>query len=409
MTKVITDEQQIEKVLSRGVETIYPDKDSLKKVLMSGKRIKLYCGFDPTATSLHIGNALNIRKLAKFQELGHEVIFLVGDFTAMIGDPTDKKAARTQLSRNQVLSNCKSWKKQAQNLIKFSGSNPAKLMYNSKWLGKMKFADVLQLASHFSVQQMMERDMFQKRLADEKPVFIHEFMYPLMQGYDSVALDVDLEIGGNDQTFNMLAGRTLMRVLKDKEKFVLTQKLLTDPTGKKMGKTEGNMINLTDTAEDIFGKVMSWTDQMIKIGFEILTDIPLEEIEKMGEAMNKGANPRDFKLQLAYEVVKIYKDADSAEASRDNFIKVFSQGQKPEEINEYRIKVSAGNFSVAGNLINILVETGLASSKSEARRLIEQKGVKSNDVVIEDVNQVLTKGKHLIQKGKRFFVNVIIE
>jgi tyrosyl-tRNA synthetase len=401
MTKVQTDEKLIEDVLTRGVETIYPDKDALKNMLMSGNRIKLYCGFDPTATSLHIGNAINIRKLAKFQELGHEVIFLIGDFTAMIGDPTDKKAARTQLTRAQVLNNCKGWKKQASDLINFSGSNPAKLMYNSKWNAKLKFSDVLELASHFSVQQMLERDMFQKRIEDAKPIFIHEFMYPLMQGYDSVAMEVDLELGGNDQTFNMLAGRTLLRVMKNKEKMVLTNKLLTDPTGKKMGKTEGNMINLTDTAENMFGKVMAWTDPMIKIGFEILTDVPMPEVEKMAEAMTKGANPRDFKLKLAFEVVKIYKDEKSAQAAQDNFIKVFSQGQKPEEVKSYKVK--------SHKVTEILVETSLASSNGEARRLIEQKGVKSNDVVIEDMNQVLPKGEHLIQKGKRFFVKVIVE
>ncbi len=243
--------------------------------------------------------------------------------------------------------------------------------------------------------------MFQKRLHEEKPIYIHEFMYPLMQGYDSVAMDVDLEIGGNDQTFNMLAGRTLMRVIKDKEKFVMTQKLLVDPTGKKMGKTEGNMINLTDSAEDMFGKVMAWTDPMIKIGFEILTDLDLDEIEKMAEAMNKGANPRDYKLKLAYEVVKIYKGKDSAEAARDNFIKVFTEGKKPEEVNSYKVK--------SHKVLDILVETGLAASNSEARRLIEQKGVKSNDQVIEDINQELHSGEHLIQKGKRFFVKVIVE
>lgn len=401
MSKVITDEKQIEEVLSRGVETIYPDKDALKNMLMSGKRIKLYCGFDPTATFLQMGNAIQIRKLAKFQELGHEVIFLIGDFTAMIGDPTDKKAARTQLTREQVLNNCKGWKKQASNLINFGGANPAKLMYNSKWNAKLKFSDVLELASHFSVQQMLERDMFQKRIEEEKPIFIHEFMYPLMQGYDSVAMDVDLEIGGNDQTFNMLAGRTLMRIMKNKEKMVLTNKLLTDPSGKKMGKTEGNMISLVDSAEDIFGKVMSWTDPMIKSGFEILTDVPMGEVEKMAEAMSNGANPRDYKLQLAYEVVKIYKGLDDAEAAKENFIKVFSEGLKPEEIKSYKVG--------SNKILDILVETGLASSKGEARRLIEQKGVKSNDVVIEDLNQILSKGEHLIQKGKRFFVKVVIE
>jgi tyrosyl-tRNA synthetase len=401
MTKIITDEQQIEEVLSRGVETVYPDKDSLKKVLMSGKRIKLYCGFDPTGPSLHIGHGNQLRKLAQFQKLGHEVIFLIGDFTAMIGDPTDKSAARKQLTPKEVKINLSGWKKQAAAILDFDGANPVKIMYNSKWLGKLKLGEILDLASNFTVQRMMERDMFEKRAAEGKPIYLHEFMYPLMQGFDSVAMDVDLEIGGNDQTFNMLVGRDLMKVIKNKEKAVLALKLLTDPTGKKMGKTEGNMITLVDSSKDMFGKIMSWSDPMIKLSLEICTEVPLAEIEKMAEAMSKGANPRDYKMRLAYEIVKIYRSEKEAEAARDNFIKVFSEGQKPAEVKSYKVK--------SHKVIDVLVETGLASSNSEAHRLIEQKGVKSNDVVIEDLNQVLSKGEHLIQKGKRFFVKVIIE
>jgi len=400
MNKIITDEKLVEALLSRGVENVYPDKESLKKVLLSGKKIRLYCGFDPTAASLHVGNAINIRKLAKFQDLGHEVIFLIGDFTALIGDPTDKLAARKKLTPAEVAKNCQGWKKQAEHLINFKGTNPAKLMYNSKWNAKLKFEDILNLAANFTVQQLLERDMFAKRMAESKPVYLNEFIYPLVQGYDSVAMDVDLEIGGNDQTYNMLAGRDLMKALKNKEKFVLTQKLLTDPTGKKMGKTEGNMINLTDSAEDMFGKVMAWTDPMIKIGFEILTDVPLAEIDKMVDAMAKGANPRDFKLNLAYEVVKIYKNDKTAEEAKANFIKVFSQGERPEEVKSFKVK--------SIRLVDILVETGLAASNSEAKRLIEQKGVKIDDQVASDLNMVLDQGEHMIQKGKRFFVKVII-
>jgi len=401
MSKVITDEKQIDQVLSRGVETVYPDKESLKKILMSGKQIKLYCGFDPTGPTLHIGHGNQLRKMAQFQNLGHEVIFLIGDFTAMIGDPSDKSAVRKQLTRKEVLANLKNYKKQASAILNFSGSNPAKVMFNSKWHSKLKFEDILNLASKFTVQQMIERDMFEKRIEEGKPIYVHEFLYPLMQGYDSVAMDVDLEIGGSDQIFNMLAGRDLMKDLKNKEKMVLALKLLVDPTGKKMGKTEGNMITLIDSAEDMFGKIMSWPDQMIKLSLEICTDLPMSEIEKIAEAMSKGANPRDYKLQLAYEVVKIYKGVEAAQAAKENFIKVFSEGQKPEEVKSYKVK--------SHKVMDILVETGLASSNSEARRLIEQKGVKSNDVVIEDVNQVLHQGEHLIQKGKRFFVKVIVE
>jgi len=401
MTKVIIDEQQIDEVLSRGVEAIYPDKAALKKALMSGKIIKLYCGFDPTGPSLHIGHGNQLRKMAQFQKLGHEVIFLIGDFTAMIGDPTDKVAARKQLTAKEVKTNLSGWKKQAASILDFNGANPVKIKYNSQWLSKLKLGEILDLASNFTVQRMMERDMFEKRAEEGRPIYLHEFLYPLMQGFDSVVMDVDLEIGGNDQTFNMLVGRDLMKVIKNKEKAVLALKLLTDPTGKKMGKTEGNMITLVDSVDDMFGKIMSWPDQMIKLSLEICTDLPMGEIEKMAEAMTKGANPRDYKLRLAYEVVKIYKDEESAAAARDNFVKVFSQGEKPEEVKSLKVQ--------SHKVLEILVEADLASSNNDARRLIEQKGVKINDVVIEDVNQVLSPGEHLIQKGKRFFVKVIIE
>jgi tyrosyl-tRNA synthetase len=402
MSKVITDEKQIDEILERGVEAVFPTKQDLKKKLMSGERIKLYCGFDPTAESLHIGNAINIRKLAKFQELGHEVIFLIGDFTAMIGDPTDKMAARTALTREQVMANCKDYKKQADRLIDFKGDNAAQLKYNSEWLGKLNFEDVLNLASHFTVQQMVERDMFEKRIEEGKPVYIHEFMYPLMQGYDSVAMDIDLELGGNDQTFNMLAGRTLQKVINNKEKFVLTMKLLVDPTGKKMGKTEGNMINLTDSPENIFGKVMSWSDQMIALGFEICTDVPMKEIEDMTQQMKDGANPRDFKMKLAHEIVSLYKGKEQADQAKENFINVFQKKEGPgEDVKEIKVK--------SRNIIDILVESGLVDSNSEAKRVIKQGGVKVNDQLVEDIDLQLASGKtHLIQKGKRHFVKVIV-
>ena len=398
--KPITDEKLIDEVLNRGIEAVYPTKEELKKKLMSGEKIKLYCGFDPTAKSLHIGNAINIRKLAQFQKLGHEVVFLIGDFTAMIGDPTDKMAARTALSRDEVLQNCKDYKKQAANLIDFKGKNPAQLKYNSKWLGKLDFAGVLDLASHFTVQQMVERDMFEKRIEDGKPVYIHEFMYPLMQGYDSVAMDIDLEIGGNDQTFNMLAGRTLQKVINNKEKFVMTMKLLVDPTGKKMGKTEGNMINLTDTPEDVFGKVMAWSDQMIALGFEICTEVPFADIKKMTEEMNEGSNPRDFKIKLAHEIVRLYKGEKEADLAQENFINIFQKKEGPGKVESLKVK--------SEKLVDVMVEAGLVDSNSQAKRDIKQGGVKVDENVINDINAELDSGEHLIQKGKRHFVRVIV-
>ncbi len=266
-------ESDVKAFLERSVESVYPDLGTVERALSSGKRFRIYSGIDPTGPTLHLGHLIWLRKLAELQKMGHEVIMLIGDFTAMIGDPTDKGAARVRLTRAQVLANCKQYKKQASKFISFTGKNPAKLVFNSKWLAKMSFSDVVDLASHFTVQQMSERDMFEKRLKEGKPVYLHEFLYPLMQGYDSVAMDVDMEIGGNDQTFNMLAGRTLLREMKGKEKFVITMQLLTDTSGKKMGKSEGNMLTFDDAPEEMYGKVMSWTDGMILPGFRLCTDV----------------------------------------------------------------------------------------------------------------------------------------
>jgi tyrosyl-tRNA synthetase len=300
---VNTDPQKIKELLERGVENIYPKKEFLESRLKSGEQLTLYTGYDPTAPTLHIGHGITMLKLRQFQDLGHKIIMLIGDFTGMIGDPTDKTSARQKLTRKQVLENCKNYKKQAAAVLNFSGKNPVQVKFNSKWLAKMSFADVVELSSHFTVQRMMERDMFENRIKEEKPIYLHEFLYPLMQGYDSVAMDVDGEIGGNDQTFNMLAGRTLMKDLKNKEKFVLTTKLLVDSSGKKMGKTEGNMVAFSDKPEDMFGKVMSWTDGMIANGFELCSTMPMDAVEKFKA---ETQNPRDQKLKLAYEIVKTF-------------------------------------------------------------------------------------------------------
>lgn len=395
--KIITDPQKIAELLNRAVENIYPTREFLEKELKSGRQLTLYCGFDPTAPTLHIGHGIQMLKLRQFQELGHKVIFLIGDFTGMIGDPTDKGAARQKLTREQVLENCKNYQKQAASILNFEDENPVEVKYNSTWNAKLTFADVLELSSHFTVQRMMERDMFQKRLQEQKPIYVHEFMYPLMQGYDSVAMDVDGEIGGNDQTFNMLAGRDLMKDLKKKEKFVLTTKLLADDSGKKMGKTEGNMIAFSDAPEDVFGKVMRWTDGMIVLGFELCTTIPSEEIKTIQAEMKKGGNPRDYKLKLAYEVTKTFLGVTAAKQGQEHFASVIQKNEKPTDILE--IKPSAYD------IITVLVEGKLSATKSEARRAIEQGGVKIDDKKVESIEEKVNKGS-IIQKGKRFFVKV---
>lgn len=384
-------------LFDRAVENIYPTREFLEKRAAEGEPLRLYVGYDPTGPTLHIGHGITLLKLRDFQLMGHKIIMLIGDFTAMIGDPTDKSATRTKLNKEQVLENCKKYQEQAACIIDFDGDNPAELLYNSEWHGKMSFSDVVELSSHFTVQRLMERDMFQNRLKDEKPVYLHELMYPLMQGYDCVAMDVDGEVGGNDQTFNMLAGRTLMKDLKSKEKFVLATKLLVDSTGKKMGKTEGNMIALSDSAEDMFGKVMRWSDDMIVPGFEICTRVPMEEVQEVASKLEAGENPRDAKLRLAFEITKQFKGEDAAQQGADHFKTVIQSGEKPDEIP---------TLSPSSNdIVTVLKEAGFASSNSDARRAIEGGGVKVNDEKVESHDHQVQSGD-VIQKGKRFFVEI---
>jgi len=389
--KVSIDEKKINELLTRGVENVYPTREFLEKRLKSGERLTLYTGYDPTALTLHIGHGITMMKLRQFQDLGHKVVMLIGDFTGMIGDPTDKTSARQQLTRKQVLQNCKEYKKQASAILNFGGKNPVQLKYNSKWLSKLKFADILELSSLVTVQRMIERDMFQERIKSEKPVYLHEFMYPLMQGYDSVAMDVDGEVGGNDQTFNMLMGRDLMMSMKHKEKFVLTMKLLTDNTGKKMGKSEGNMIALSDTPEDMFGKVMSWSDDMIVRGFELCAraDVP--------NAGTVAQEPMKYKKMLAYEVTKNFLGEKAAEIGRANFEKVHQSKDRPDEMPE--IKPSAYD------IVTVLVESKICASRTDARRQIAQAAVKVNGEKINWVGLMVKPGD-IIQKGNRFFVKV---
>ena len=399
--KINTDPNKIEEFLTRGVENIYPNKEFVKKLLLSGEKITMYLGMDPTAPSLHIGNFVPVMKLKEFQDLGHQVILLIGDFTATIGDP-DKLSVRKPLTRRQVLNNCKIYKKQLSTLIKF-GFSGAKLVYNSKWLGKMNFEDVLNLASKMTVDQMLKRDMFQERIKQGRPVYIHEFMYPLMQGYDSVVLKVDGEIGGNDQTFNMLTGRDLMKEMVNKEKFVLTTKLLVDTSGVKMGKTMGNMASLSDSPSDMFGKVMSWTDGMILGGFELCTFVPADEIEKIKQEMADGVNPRDVKVRLAKEIVAIYHSKEDANKAEENFVKTFKDGGLPEKIDE----VMATNGEV---LSELSVKAGLVKSKGEFRRLVLENAVsnqETGDKITDPNHKVISTA--IFKIGKRRFLKVIVK
>lgn len=404
MTKVITDEKLVDEVLSRGVEKVYPSKADLKKKLMSGDKIRLYCGYDPSAPALHVGNAISISKLAQFQKLGHEVIFLIGGFTGMIGDPTDKAAARSKLSREEVLANALNFKKQASSYLSFEGENPAQVKYNNEWSDQVSFKDLIELSSHFTVQQMIQRDMFQKRLTEEKPIFLHEFLYPLAQAYDSVVMDVDLEVGGNDQMFNMMCGRDLQKAINGREKFVLTMKLLADNNGKKMGKSEGNAFFLDDSASDMYGKVMSWTDDVLPSAFELCTFVEMTEVKELLKDLNN--NPRDLKMRLAYEITKINHGEKLALEAQDYFIKTVQNKEIPEEIEERKVDQEKMN------IVDLLVFLEMVSSKSEARRLVEQGGIKigkTTDLqVVSDVKiEIKIENNLIIQRGKRQFIKIV--
>lgn len=409
MPKILTDKNLITEILERGVEKVYPAQKELEAKLLKGEVLRIYCGFDPSAASLHIGNAIALSKLAQFQKLGHKVIFLLGGFTGMIGDPSDKGAARKQLSREEVMANATNFQKQAEAYLDFSGDNSAEVRYNNEWNDKLSFKDLIELSSHFTVQQMIQRDMFQKRLTEEKPIFLHEFLYPLAQAYDSVVLDVDVEVGGNDQMFNMMCGRDLLKAVKGKDKNVLTMKLLTDNDGKKMGKSEGNIVMLDENANDMYGKVMSWDDGVLVSAFELCTNLPWTEVKAINQSLfKKELNPRDAKMRLAWEITKINHGQDEADSAQNNFIKIVQNKELPEEIETKEMK--AGEYK----LIDLVSSLGLSTSRGEAKRVIEQGGVKVGlkdglSAITDTQAEIKVVTNLIIQRGKRQFVKILIK
>jgi tyrosyl-tRNA synthetase len=405
--KVITDEKLIDEIISRSVAEILPTKDEFKKLLLSGKRIRFYIGTDPTGTSLHIGHATNYMVLERLRKLGHEAIFLIGDFTARIGDPTDKSAVRRQLTREDVKNNVETWLKQIEPIVGLNDpENPVKIMYNHDWLSKLDFEDVINISSNFTVQQMLERDMFQKRMKENKPIYLHEFFYPLMQGYDSVAMDVDMELCGNDQKFNALAGRTLQKRIKNKEKFVFITTLLENPVTKEkmMSKSLGTGVFLDETSNDMYGKIMAQADENIPQLFIDCTYLDLSEIEKIKNNLKENKiNPRDLKMKLAFEIVKIYHGEKKAKEAQENWENVFSKKEIPDEMEE--ILVENGEL-----LADVLVKNKILNSKGEWRRLVEGKGAHDleNKKVIEDVNLKIEKDLTL-KIGKKKFLKIKVK
>jgi tyrosyl-tRNA synthetase len=400
MAKIITDKQIINELLARGVVDIIL-KDSLGKKLASGKKLRLKHGVDPTGPKIHLGRASTLRRLAKFQQLGHQVILIVGDFTAQIGDASDKNEERPMLTREQVKKNLKNYLGQIGKILDIK---KAEVHYNSKWLAKLNYYDLCRQANVFSVAQMLDRENFSQRFKKGIRISLREFLYPLMQGYDSVIIKSDVELGGSDQLFNMLAGRELQRLYGQMPQDIITYKLLDGPDGEKMSTTRGNLILITDESQDMFGKIMAMKDEMMLPYFEIATDVPTAEIKRIEKQLKEGlANPRDIKMRLASEIVSIYHGKTAAQLAKKNFEKIFQKKETPEKLTNYNLQITTYK------LIDLLVETKLVASKSEARRVIEQGGIKIDGKVIKDINYqiVLDKTGKIIQKGKRQFVKVI--
>ncbi len=379
--------------LKRGIEKIYPSVEDLNNFLASGQKLKIYFGLDPTGSTLHIGHGTILLKLKELQQSGHDVIVLIGDFTARIGDPTGRLATRVKLSPEEIKINYKNYKNQIGKILDLDNT---KFEFNSSWLNKLNFGDIVEIASDFTTAQMLERDMFEERIKKGEPIFIHEFLYPLMQGYDSVAMGVNAEIGASDQTFNMLFGRTMLKK-RGQEKFVITTKLLVDSSGKKMGKSEGNMVTLEDTPEDMYGKIMSWSDNLMPLAFEICTNISMDEVK---EILN--TNPRDAKMRLAKEIVSIFISKQDAEQAENDFVKKFQQKDIPEVIDE--ISVTSGSL-----LRDVLVDKKIVDSKSEFRRLIESGAVTilPNKEKVLDVENIITETT-IFKIGKKTFIKLVV-
>ena len=391
---------KIDELLTRRVEKIYPNREALEKTLRSGKKLRLYQGFDPTGTQLHIGHMTGLMKLRQFQNLGHHIIFLIGDGTGQAGDPSGKDKAREKfLTRDQLRANAKDYVMQASKIVRFDGKNPAEILYNSDWLNKLTLVDILNIAQHFSLQQLEERDLFDKRKKRGESINMREFLYPLLQGYDSVAMNVDLELGGSDQMFNMLCGRTLVKAMLGKEKFVMTTPLLTDSQGNKIGKTEGNVIALTTPPNDFYGMIMSLSDDVIVKSFELLTEIPMDEVRKI-KAM---VSPMVLKKRLAFELTKMLNNKTLAIKAQKEFERVFQKRKLPSEIPT--VKLKAGKW----NIIDLLVATKLCSSRSEAKRLIKQGGIEIDKIKVQSSKfKVEIKDEMIIRAGKRKFVRLRI-
>lgn len=390
-------------LIARGADEILV-KEELKKKLESGKTLNIKAGFDPTAPDLHLGHTVLINKLRQFQLLGHQVIFLIGDFTGMIGDPSGKSATRPPLTREQVKENAESYQQQ---VFKILDPELTRVEFNSSWMDKMNAADVVRLASNYTVARMLERDDFNKRYKSNQSIAVHEFLYPLVQGYDSVALDADVELGGTDQKFNLLVGRQLQEANGKAPQVVLTMPILEGLDGvQKMSKSLNNYIGIDESPNEMFGKIMSVSDELMWRYFELLSFRPLSEIDSFKKEIEQGANPRDIKFKLAEEIIMRFHDEKAAADAQADFINRFSNNAIPDDVPEVVIKVSSEGMANT----NVLKEAGLVSSTSDGRRMVQQGAVKIDGERVEDIKLVLNAGfSAVMQVGKRKFAKVILK
>ena len=388
--------------LLRGTDEVLVEHELIKK-LQEGRPLRIKAGFDPTAPDLHLGHTVLINKLKQFQDLGHEVLFLIGDFTGMIGDPTGKNVTRKPLTRDEVIDNARTYEEQ---IFKILDPTKTLVMFNSSWMNAMSPADLIQLAAKHTVARMLERDDFSKRFKSGQPIAIHEFLYPLIQGYDSVAMKADVELGGTDQKFNLLVGRQLQEVFGQKPQVVITMPILEGLDGvQKMSKSLNNYIGIADAADDMFGKLMSISDELMWRYFELLSFRPMTEIKSWMLDCAQGANPRNYKVKLAQEIIERFYDAAAAEKALENFEARFQRGAMPEEMDELTLKTETAGLCIA----NLLKEAGLVGSTSEAIRMINQGAVKIDGEKVSDPKlEIPVNTENVYQVGKRKFARVKI-
>ncbi len=397
--------EQLE-IIRRGAVEILLEKDlqeKLEKSAKTGVPLKIKAGFDPTAPDLHLGHTVLLHKMRQFQQLGHEIYFLIGDFTGMIGDPTGKSETRKPLTREQVLKNAETYRSQ---VFKILDPQKTRVVFNSDWLGKLSASDLIGLAAKYTVARMLEREDFSNRFANQLPISIHEFIYPLIQGYDSVALQADVELGGTDQKFNLLVGRELQREWGQTPQTVITMPLLEGLDGvNKMGKSLGNYIGINEPADEIFGKIMSISDELMLRYYELLSDLPLPDLQKLKAGVKDGSvHPMEAKKQLGREIAARYHGADLAAAAEENFVKRFRDHQLPEELEEITLTLEIDKVL----LCKVLTEAGLVKSNSEGRRAIQQGGVKVNGDKVANENLELAAGAYILQVGKRRVARVCL-